>query len=338
MHSSRREFAAGIKAELPLLVGVIPFGMIYGVLALAAGIPPGAAQAMSAVVFAGSSQFIATQLFGVGAPAMVIFTTAVVVNLRHALYSASIAPYLRCLNMPIGKLALAYLLTDEAYAVSISRYQQADEAVDCSIPDRRHWFLLGAGLALWSTWQLSTALGIFLGAQVPSSWSLDFTLALTFIAIIVPALKDRPAWAAALSAGVVAVLAVCLALPVGSDRCLAGGYHSWDAAGEPVMTLWLTMVAIGIATFAIRFSFIYLFGRYEIPDRLRRALRFVPPAVLTAIVFPELLMPGGVFDFSLWNGRLLAGTLAALVAWRTKNVVLTILVGMAALYILQALG
>lgn len=214
MHSSRREFAAGIKSELPLLVGVIPFGMIYGVLALAAGIPPGAAQAMSAVVFAGSSQFIATQLFGVGAPAMVIFTTAVVVNLRHALYSASIAPYLRCLNMS-WKLVLAYLLTDEAYAVSINHYQHADVEADCSVPDQRHWFLLGAGLALWTTWQLSTAVGIFLGAQVPSNWSLDFTLALTFIAIIVPALKDRPAWAAALSAGVVAVLAYALPYRLG---------------------------------------------------------------------------------------------------------------------------
>lgn len=103
------------------------------------------------------------------------------------------------------------------------------------------------------------------------------------------------------------------------------------------MTLWLTMIAIGAATFAIRFSFIYLFGRMEIPTLMRRGLRFVPPAVLTAIVFPELLMPGGVFDLSLGNARLLAGVLAALVAWRTKSVVLTILVGMAALYLLQAL-
>lgn len=103
------------------------------------------------------------------------------------------------------------------------------------------------------------------------------------------------------------------------------------------MTLWLTMIAIGAATFAIRFSFIYLFGRMEIPTLVRRGLRFVPPAVLTAIVFPELLMPGGVFDLSLGNARLLAGVLAALVAWRTKSVVLTILVGMAALYLLQAL-
>jgi 4-azaleucine resistance transporter AzlC len=192
--------------------------MIYGVLALAAGLPPGAAQAMSSVIFAGSSQFVATQLIGAGAPEAVIFITAVVVNLRHALYSASIAPYLRCLK-PYWKVLLAYLLTDEAYAVSINHYQQTEEEVDCRRPDQRHWFLFGAGLGLWSTWQLSTAVGIFLGAQVPSSWSLDFTLALTFIAILVPALKDRPGWAAALSAGVVAVLAY--ALPYGLGLIVA---------------------------------------------------------------------------------------------------------------------
>jgi branched-subunit amino acid transport protein len=104
------------------------------------------------------------------------------------------------------------------------------------------------------------------------------------------------------------------------------------------MSLWLTMIAIGIATFAIRLSFIYLFGKVEIPDLVKRALRYVPPAVLSAIVFPELLMPGGQFDLSIGNGRLIAGFLAAVVAWRTKSVVLTIVTGMAVLYILMALG
>jgi branched-subunit amino acid transport protein len=97
------------------------------------------------------------------------------------------------------------------------------------------------------------------------------------------------------------------------------------------------MIVIGAATFAIRFSFIYLFGRMEIPGVIRSALRFVPPAVLSAIIFPELFMPGGVLDLPPGNERLIAGLLSALVAWRTKNVVLTVLVGMAALYVLQAL-
>ena len=104
------------------------------------------------------------------------------------------------------------------------------------------------------------------------------------------------------------------------------------------MTLWLTMIAIGMATFATRLSFIYLFGRMEIPDVVSRALRYVPTAVLSAIIFPELLMPGGEFDLSFGNARLISGALAVVVAWRTKNVVLTILAGMIALYIFQAFG
>lgn len=202
LNSPGKEFWSGVKAELPLLVGVVPFGMIYGVLALAAGIPPATAQAMSAIVFAGSSQFIATQLFAAAAPGLVIIMTAGIVNLRHGLYSASVAPHIRLLH-PIWKWLLAYLLTDEAYAVAITHYESEGRHTS---PGNKHWYFLGAGLALWSSWQLSTALGIFLGAQVPESWSLDFTLALTFIALVVPGLKDRPALASALSAGVCAIL------------------------------------------------------------------------------------------------------------------------------------
>jgi len=99
--------------------------------------------------------------------------------------------------------------------------------------------------------------------------------------------------------------------------------------------LWVTMILAGAITYAIRLSFILLFGKWEIPALLRRGLRFVPPAVLSAIVFPELLLSDGSLALSLGNARLLAGILAALVAWRTKNVLLTILVGMASLYILQ---
>ncbi len=102
------------------------------------------------------------------------------------------------------------------------------------------------------------------------------------------------------------------------------------------MTLWLTMLGMGMVTYAIRLSFILLLGRVEIPARIRQALRFVPLAVLSAIIFPELLRPQGRLDLSPGNVRLLAGLLAALVAWRTKNILLTIAVGMGALWILQA--
>jgi branched-subunit amino acid transport protein len=104
------------------------------------------------------------------------------------------------------------------------------------------------------------------------------------------------------------------------------------------MTIWLTILAVGILTYGTRLSFIYLFGRRQIPARVKRGLRFVPPAVLTAIIFPELFLPNGTLEISLGNERLLAGLIAALVAWRTGNVVATIIAGMGALLIIQALG
>lgn len=212
----RREFIAGIQAELPILLGVIPFGMIYGVLALSAGISPAAAQSMSVIVFAGSAQFITAQLVASGSPAIIMVLTIGIVNLRHALYSASIAPYMKGLR-PAWKWLLSYLLTDEAYAVAITHYQRTNPArcADVTSADKRHWYFLGAGLTLWATWQASTAVGIFLGAQVPESWALDFTLPLTFIALVVPGLNDRASLFAALSASLVAVIAFGLPFRLG---------------------------------------------------------------------------------------------------------------------------
>jgi predicted branched-subunit amino acid permease len=221
------EFLAGVRAELPILVGVAPFGMIYGALAMTAGLPAAMAQAMSSVVFAGSAQFIAVQLIAGGAPALVLLLTTFVVNIRHMLYSASVAPYLAGLR-PGWKWLLAYLLTDEAYAIAILHYQQTDEvhrkdaknakspchpvtSSQChpvTVSPHRHYYLLGAGLALWAIWQTCTAIGIFLGAAVPPSWGLDFALPLTFIALLAPVLKDRPAVIAALAAGSVALIGV----------------------------------------------------------------------------------------------------------------------------------
>jgi branched-subunit amino acid transport protein len=103
------------------------------------------------------------------------------------------------------------------------------------------------------------------------------------------------------------------------------------------MNIWLILLATGLVTYGIRLSLIVLYGRHEMPAPLQQALRYVPPAVLSAIIFPEVLLPGGNLMISLENPRLLAGVLAAWVAWRTKNVVLTIVVGMGTLLILQNL-
>jgi 4-azaleucine resistance transporter AzlC len=203
MTEQNKQFWEGVRAEFPLLIGVFPFGLIYGALAMNAGLSPAAAQMMSTIVFAGSAQFITTQLVHKSAPGFVIVLTIAVVNLRHMLYSASLAPYAASLTTR-WKILLSYFLTDEAYAPSIIHYEKN------GVTPYAHWFWLGAGLALWLDWQVSTALGIFLGAAIPESWSLDFALPLTFIAMVVPVLKNRPAIAAACSAGVVALIAYSL--------------------------------------------------------------------------------------------------------------------------------
>ncbi|MCX6038609.1 MAG: AzlC family ABC transporter permease [Chloroflexi bacterium] len=199
MTTRKQEFWNGVRDEAPILLGVAPFGLIFGALAVNAHIAVPAAQVMSSIIFAGSSQFIAAQMMGTGASGLVIILVVFVVNLRHALYSASVAPHVRHLA-PGWKFLLAYLLTDEAYAVTITHYNQEGD------PANKHWYFLGAGLTLWTVWQVSTATGIFIGAQLPQDWPLGFVLPLTFIALVVPALKDKASVAAAVTAALVGVL------------------------------------------------------------------------------------------------------------------------------------
>lgn len=208
MTTSHSEFWHGVRDELPILLGVLPFGMIYGVSAISAGIPASIAQAMSCIVFAGAAQFVIVQLIAAGTPMLVIILTAFIVNIRHMLYSASVSSYTRNLY-PLWKWLLAYLLTDEAYAVTILHYQEPGENL------QRHRYFLGAGLALWMTWQLSTAAGIFLGRNIPAAWSLDFTSTLTFIALVVPVLKDRISTTVALTSVITALLVIALPLNLG---------------------------------------------------------------------------------------------------------------------------
>lgn len=200
------EFLAGCLDEAPLQLGVIPFGMLYGIGALAVGMPVWLAQLTSMLVFAGAAQLVIVQMLGAAAGALPIGLTAVLLNLRHMLYSASVAEHVRHLPRR-WRVVLAYLLTDEAYAVAILRYARPAGPG----PDLRHWYFLGCGLTLWGCWQLSTALGIAFGARIPPEWDIDFAVPLTFIALLTLLVKERAGQAAALVAAL-AVLALA-ALP-----------------------------------------------------------------------------------------------------------------------------
>lgn len=190
----------GIKAVAPLLLGVVPFGLIFGVTAAGTEIGGGLGYAMSVIIFAGAAQFATVQLIAAGSTAAVVIATAVVINARHAMYSAALAPYFR--HFPRWyRWVLPYLITDEAFGVSIVRFQAEND------PFYQRWFYIGSALALWTTWQITSGLGVILGTQVPASWSLDFAIPLTFIALLAPILVTRPAMVAAVVAGFVALIA-----------------------------------------------------------------------------------------------------------------------------------
>jgi len=197
-HPLRKELFLGARDQLPILLGVIPFGLVFGALGLETGLTPAQVQGLSLFVFAGSAQLVAVQLIGQGAAPLLIILTIFMVNLRHALYSASLSPHLA--HLPLRwRLTLAWLLTDEAFAVGTPRYRRADTTY-------AHGYLFGTGLALWVCWQVSTAFGIAFGARIPESWSLDFALPLTFLAMLIPTLVDRPAWAAAIAGATFSLL------------------------------------------------------------------------------------------------------------------------------------
>lgn len=186
-----------------MLVGALPFGIIFGTLAVSSGLSAGATLAMSALVFAGSAQFIAVGLIASGAGLLVILLTTLIVNLRHLLYSASLLPYVRDLSQR-WRVPLAFWLTDESYAVAHRYYLDPNAALEY-----KHWYFLGSCMAMYSNWFACTLVGVVLGSTLPgmADWGLDFAMVATFIGIVVPLLRTRPMLVAALVAAAVAVAA-----------------------------------------------------------------------------------------------------------------------------------
>jgi len=184
-----------------MMLGAAPFGLIFGTLAAPSGLSSGGALGMSLIVFAGSSQFIALSLLAGKASLVVIMLTTFVVNLRHALYSASLLPHVAGLSQG-WRAMLAFWLTDETYAVVQLRYG-ADDA-----SPNKHWFQLGSSLAMYTNWFAWTVVGVLLGQTMPQlqQLGLEFAMAATFTGIVVPLLRNRPMVAAALVAAGVALL------------------------------------------------------------------------------------------------------------------------------------
>ncbi len=221
----RSELLHGMRDSIPMLVGAAPFGLIFGALAPSSGLSAQAALLMSLAVFAGSSQFIALTLIGSGAATVVIVLTTFVVNLRHALYSATLLPHVARLPQR-WRIPLAFWLTDETFAVVQARY-----AADDGSPNKR-WYHLGSSLAMYSNWFLWTFAGVLIGRSFPGleSLGLEFAMVATFIGMIVPMLSEKPMMAASLTAGLVALAARDLPYKLGLMLAALSGVAAGVAA------------------------------------------------------------------------------------------------------------
>ncbi len=197
---SSKDFREGFTEMLPACLGLLPFGIVCGVGAAAAGADWLGALGMSAIIFSGAAQILAAQMVAADAPVAVIVLTCFVLGLRFLMYSAAMAPWLKPLP-PRWQNALAFLLTDQAFAGSIRRFNAGGAPRAAAA----HYF--GGGFALWAAWQVTNLAGFFVGNLIPAQWSLEFAVPLCFIALVAPLFRNAPTIFAALVAGV-AVMAL----------------------------------------------------------------------------------------------------------------------------------
>lgn len=200
MSDRRYSMLAGAREVAPILVGIVPFGLVAGAAVIQAGFGVAEAVGMSLFVNAGASQIVATTLFDDGAPLWLALGTALVVNARMFIYSTSIAPVLSDAPGWLRPL-LGHMLVDQNYASTMTKGRFRDD-VDII------GYYIGAWLALASVWQLSSLAGALVGPLIPASWGLDFAVPLVFLAMLAPTLKDRTTVSVALVTGLAAALLV----------------------------------------------------------------------------------------------------------------------------------
>lgn len=194
-------FWSGVRAGLPFLLVVVPFGLLFGVVATDAGLTPVQTMAFSSVVFAGASQFAALQLMVDDAPFFIVVATALAVNLRMAMYSASLAVWLG--DAPLWQRALvAYVNVDQSYAVSVNKYEDQPQL---TLPQRTAFFF-GAVTPICPMWVAATGLGLWLGDGIPDWMALDFAVPICFLAIIAPMLRTLAHMIAAVTSIILALL------------------------------------------------------------------------------------------------------------------------------------
>lgn len=188
-----------LRAFIPATLGIIPFGLVFGVSATEIGISPIEGIGMSTIMFAGAAQLAVVELLKVNAAAWVVILSALVINLRFVIYSASLTPHFK--SLPLSrKLIAGYLITDQPYAMAIAYFNEYPDA------PHKFWYYMGHGIGLWITWVTSSAVGLLIGSVIPQSWSLGLVIPLMFIGLVVPAIKGKSFLVAAMVSGASAVL------------------------------------------------------------------------------------------------------------------------------------
>mgnify|MGYP005813683707 FL=1 len=197
----RSSYLRGLRDGAPFILVIAPFAMVFGVLAKSAGLNVLEALAFSVAVIAGAAQFTALQLMQDQAPTLVVLASALAVNLRMAMYSASLTPYLG--HLPLWKRGVvAYFLVDQAYALAIVKYEREPEMTN----GERFAYFVGTVTPICPLWYGFTVIGAMVGAQISLETGLDFAMPIAFLALIGPALRTGAHGAAALVASVSALL------------------------------------------------------------------------------------------------------------------------------------
>jgi 4-azaleucine resistance transporter AzlC len=205
---AREAYVAGLAAVLPFLAGTVPFGLVTGMATKAAGLSALESVAITLIVFAGTAQIAALPLIAAGAPVAVVILTTFIINLRFLIYSASVAPHFN--HLPLRwRLLIGYFVTDTGFAIFMRRIGDAPGFA------YRHWFFLGAGNLVAATWIVSAAVGVLAGAQVPAAWHLEFAATLGILCLLVPFVRGRAEFAAAATAGAIALAASGLPMKLG---------------------------------------------------------------------------------------------------------------------------
>ena len=189
----------GIIDVSPLMIPVVPFGIIYGVIGMDLGIGPYMTLGLSIIIFGGASQIVLLQLFSGGASSLIILSSVGAVNARHVLYGAVLSEHLSSLKLS-WKIILSYIMTDQAFAVSKDYFKKNYKS------NNYHYHLLGSGFTCWAIWQISTILGIVLGSIVPEELGLSFTISLTFIALLISDFRKLKNIIVMLVSGVIATI------------------------------------------------------------------------------------------------------------------------------------